>query len=80
VNKLTLQLGASGLVTVDTILKYPKDYQVQMPPDDAVVYDISEFDSYTDTFDLEKYFSGLSDKFGINLNSILSLYMDASDE
>jgi hypothetical protein len=74
-SKLAIRMGASSLVTVDTTLEYIEDYEVKMPSSDAEVYDIDQAESYLATFNLEDYIADLSDKLGIDLQSLLEYYM-----
>jgi hypothetical protein len=74
-NKITLQMGASSLVTINTKTDYLEDYQVVMPPDNSETYDTTQAESYLATFQLEEYISNLSEKLGVDLQSLLDYYL-----
>lgn len=78
-SKLVLKMGTSPLLTVDTTSDYIEDYKVTMPPADAEIYDVDQADSYAATFNLEQYIDRLSDKLGVDLQSLLDYYMSGYD-
>ncbi len=73
-NKIEFQMGASPIVTIKSKLEYLKDIDVDEPSDSDEVYDIEDIDSYTDSLDLEGYLSNISEKLGIDLQSLLDYY------
>lgn len=70
-NKITLQLGASPLVVIDTKLDYDTDYQITPPTEDAVIFETTELDSYLATLDMEAFINTLSERLDVDLSWIL---------
>lgn len=79
-NKLTLQLGASPLVIIDTKLNYDSEYQIAPPTEDAVIFESTELDSYLATIDMETFLHTLSDRLGVDLSWLLPYLSDLSME
>ncbi len=73
-NKIEFQMGSSPIVTINSKLEYLTDIEVDEPSDSDEVYDIEDIDSYTDSLDLEGYLSNISEKLGIDLQSLLDYY------
>jgi len=79
-NQMVFQLGADSLVTVDSKIEYLKDYEITSPASDAEVYDITtESDSYMATADIDAYLAVLSDKLGVDLQSLFNTYFYGTD-
>lgn len=78
-NTLTLLLSTSKLLTVDTTVKYFEDYEVKMPPENAEVYDSSEFFEYYSTLDVDQYLNELSAKLGVDLSSLFGSLQGSDD-
>jgi hypothetical protein len=80
INKLVFRMGTTPLVTIDSKVEYIKDIDVKMPPKDAEIYDYTQSDSYEATMDLEGYVAKLSEKLGIDLQSLIDSYMYGYDD
>lgn len=73
---IKLNMGSSSLVTLDTSVKYLEDYTIPKRDGNAKVYDsLTESGDYYNSFDTDKYLSDLSDRLGIDLNSILGYFL-----
>jgi hypothetical protein len=72
---IDFRLGAESLAIIHTKMNYLEDYTVVTPPEDAGIYEINETEAYLSTFQLEDYISNLSDRFGVNLQSLFDSYM-----
>lgn len=71
-NKLTLRMGASPLITVNSTKEYLDEYTVGMPPEDVKVYDYTDYDNYAASIDFEAFVDKLSEKLGVNLSGLLN--------
>jgi hypothetical protein len=71
-------MGTTSLVTFDISTKELDDFKIPKPKADAIYYDaeIESFE-YLNTVDIEGYLSNLSDKLGIDLESLFGdlMYM-----
>ncbi|MHB8128692.1 MAG: hypothetical protein ACYDEX_06830 [Mobilitalea sp.] len=74
-NKTIVQMGAATLVTIDTKVDYLEDFEAVMPPTSAEIYDVTQAESYIASLNLEAYIADLSEQLGIDLQSILDLYL-----
>lgn len=74
-NKLSFQLGASELVTVDTKIEFLDNYKVTMPLETAEIYDISQAETYLASVNIDAYIDRLSNLLGVDLESLLSLFL-----
>lgn len=74
-SQIVVQMGAEPLVTFDTQINYKKDYEIMAIPADAEIYDINQLEAYTATMDFDEYVAKLSEKLGVDLQSILDNYM-----
>lgn len=70
-NTLTIQMGGDTLATIDSSAEYLKEYKIEMPSDDAQIYDTSDIDSYASSIDIDAYINKLSDKLGVDLQSVI---------
>jgi len=69
---ISLKMGNSPLVSLETATKYLKDFKIPKPDRNADVYDLMyEGDEYLSTINIEEYLSKLSDRLGVDL---LNLY------
>ncbi len=74
-SEIVVQMGAEPLVTLTTDSEYLNNYEASAPAEGATIYDINDVDSYTSTIDIEAFISSLSDKLGIDIQSLInSLY------
>jgi uncharacterized protein (UPF0333 family) len=75
---IKLNMGTTSLVTFDISTKELDDFKIPKPKADAIYYDaeIESFE-YFNTVDIEGYLSNLSDKLGIDLESLFGdlMYM-----
>lgn len=74
-SQVVFQLGAEPLVTIDSKIKPLTDYELAALPADVEVYDVNQAESYMATMDIEGYISNLSDKLGVDLQSILNAFL-----
>ena len=74
-NKTILQMGAATLVTIDTKVDYLEDFDAVIPPTSAEIYDVTQAESYIASLNLDAYIATLSEKLGIDLQTILNLYL-----
>lgn len=73
---IILKMGKSSLVTLETSTKYLEDFTIPQPDKNAEVYDmLTETDGYALTMDIDGYISSLSDKLGVDLQSLLGYFM-----
>lgn len=69
---INLNMGRSSLVTLETSTKYLKDFTPPKPDSNADSYDMqTEMDAYASTIDIVGYISYLSDKLGLDLQTLL---------
>lgn len=68
---LSLNMGRSPLITLDARVKYLDNFKIPKPSQNAESYDlVSQIDQYYYTLKIDEYLSNLSDKLGLNLESI----------
>lgn len=73
---LKLNMGKSSLVTLDMSTKYLKDFTIPKPDQNAITYDLlTDMDGYVSTIDIEGYISALSDRLGVDLQSLLGNFL-----
>ncbi|MFT4146398.1 MAG: hypothetical protein QM644_18295 [Mobilitalea sp.] len=73
-SEIVVQMGAEPLVTLTTDSEYLNNYEASVPAEGATIYDINDIDSYTSTIDLEAFINSLSDKLGIDIQSLLNSF------
>jgi len=71
-NKTTFKLGTTKLATLDTTVESINDYKPSMPAKDAETYNMSDIEKYYSTIDINAYISSLSEKLGIDIESLLN--------
>lgn len=72
---ITLNMGSSPLVTLESSAKYLDKYELPKPDSNATTYDsMTESDAYSSTINIEEYISDLSDKLGVDLESLFSTF------
>ncbi len=73
-SEIVVQMGAEPLVTLTTDAEYLNNYEASVPAEGATIYDINDVDSYTSTIDLEAFITSLSDKLGIDVQSLINSF------
>lgn len=71
-SEIVVQMGAEPLVTVTTDSEYLNNFEANVPAEGATIYDINDVDSYTSSIDIEAFISSLSDKLGIDIQSLMN--------
>jgi len=74
-NKITVQMGVSPLVSLDMKTKYLDDYSIPEISSSEETYDATEYESYLSTIDVEAYIASLSEKLGVDLQTIINNFM-----
>lgn len=70
-----LNMGNSPLVTLETSTKYLDNYKLPEPDSNAEVYDmITDIDAYSSTMNVEGFISDLSDRLGVDLESLIGVF------
>lgn len=70
-----LNMGNSSLVTLETSTKYLDNYKLPEPDSNAEVYDmITDIDAYSSTMNVEGFISDLSDRLGVDLESLIGVF------
>lgn len=70
-----LNMGSSPLVTLEASSRYLDNYKLPEPDSNAKVYDIiTEIDAYSSTINLEGFISDLSDRLGVDLESLFGTF------
>lgn len=70
-----LNMGSSPLVTLETSTKYLDNYKLPEPDNNAEVYDmITDIDAYSSTMNVERFISDLSDRLGVDLESLIGAF------
>jgi hypothetical protein len=73
-NSTSLRLGASPLITIDTSVTTNKGAEIVLPDPNAVTYDVSSYDQYLDSADINGYLESIAEALGIDpehLNSLI---------
>lgn len=73
-SEIIVQMGAEPLVTLTTDSEYLSNYKASVPAEGATIYDINDVDSYYSTIDLEAFITSLSDKLGIDIQSLINSF------
>ena len=74
-SQLVFRMGAAPLILIDTRGEYVENYKAVVPSEDAQIYNISDMESYTSTIDTEVYINELSEKLGIDLQSLIDKHL-----
>ncbi|MDF2842521.1 MAG: hypothetical protein K0R00_947 [Herbinix sp.] len=73
-SEIVVQMGAEPLVTLTTVSEYLNNYEASVPAEGATIYDINDVDSYSSTIDIEAFITSLSDKLGIDVQSLINSF------
>lgn len=73
-SEIIVQMGAEPLVTLTTDSEYLSNYKASVPAEGATIYDINDVDSYYSTIDIEAFITSLSDKLGIDIQSLINSF------
>ena len=73
-NTTSIRLGASPLITIDTSVTPHQVTEVAQPNPDAVTYDVSQYDRYLASVDMQGYLKSVADSFGIDPERFYSLF------
>ncbi len=73
-SEIVVQMGAEPLVTLTTDSEYLNNYEASVPAEGATIYDINDVDSYSSTIDIEAFITSLSDKLGIDVQSLIDSF------
>jgi hypothetical protein len=73
-SEIVVQMGAEPLVTLTTDSEYLNNYEASVPAEGATIYDINDVDSYSSTIDIEAFITSLSDKLGIDVQSLINSF------
>ena len=75
-SNISLNMGSSPLVTLESSTKYLDNYKVPKPDSTSDVYDtITEIDAYSSSIDTDKFISDLSDKLGVDLENLFGNFI-----
>jgi hypothetical protein len=74
-NDITLRMGASPLITMDTVTEYLSSVKIEAPDPDAEVYDLMKIEDYFTTLNFEEYLTDLSSRLNINLSDLIASYL-----
>jgi hypothetical protein len=71
--KATVQMGVTPLITFDAKTEYLKDFAIPAISGSEETYE--DYESYVSSFDVETFISNLSDKLGVDLQSLMNGFM-----
>lgn len=74
-NDITLRVGASPLITIDTVTEYLSSVKIKAPEQDAEVYDLTKIEDYFTTLNFEEYLTDLGSRLDINLSDLIASYL-----
>lgn len=74
---LTLQMGSSELLSLHMTTEQLEDFEIPDSDETAEVYDFADIESYKATLDLEGYIADLSEKLGVDVQSILEYFLSS---
>lgn len=73
---LSLNMGNTPIITLNASAKYLDGFKIPKQDANAKVYDmLTEINDYSLTMDIEGYLSELSDKLGVDLESLIGNFM-----
>lgn len=73
---ISLNMGRSSLVTLESSAKYINDFTIPTPDENADYYDIlTESNEYYSTIDIQEYISSLSNRLGLDLEGLLGSFL-----
>jgi hypothetical protein len=73
--KMSVQMGSSPLLTIDTKAKYLEDFTIPSVSENEEIYDFTDYETYLSTVDIEAFISNLSEKLGVDLQSLIDNFM-----
>jgi hypothetical protein len=73
--KMSVQMGGSPLLTIDTKAKYLEDFTIPSVSENEEIYDFTDYETYLSTVDIEAFISNLSEKLGVDLQSLIDNFM-----
>jgi hypothetical protein len=73
--KMSVQMGSSPLLTIDTKAKYLEDFTIPSVNENEEIYDFTDYETYLSTVDIEAFISNLSEKLGVDLQSLIDNFM-----
>jgi len=74
-NDITVRMGASPLMIIDTKTEYLSATKIEAPASTAEIYDLMQIDDYLTNLKTEEYLSVLSKRLNCNLSDLLEDYL-----